>query len=308
MTDVEVPVQNHSLKYVGAAACVVLAIAAFAAPWVAFSEAGVHAVSVSLSGRLLDVDSGFDSFEAGEAGWALGYVGVVGSLLIRIVGSKTDDALTGNVFLAGVVLAMMVVAVWLGRSVWLDLDVVDDAGLSPSMAWGYWMSLGAAVSLIVVPFVVELAEGGARLAVGIGIVAVLVGGGALIGRPDIGAVHAGAPNVRESEISSSAENDFPVDEVPREIESSVEPPSVVEEPAVEEIPDSNDDVEAPAPEPIPMPGPPTDVTVPAGFEWRVQGPFASSWTCDQTLSRWPIAASVCFTHNGYAYFWGLAQS
>ncbi|UQE76060.1 hypothetical protein MYK68_05565 [Gordonia sp. PP30] len=54
----------------------------------------------------------------------------------------------------------------------------------------------------------------------------------------------------------------------------------------------------------PMPGPPTDAHS-ADTSWILKGPYSSTWTCDQDRGNWPLTTSVCFTHNGSAYFYGL---
>lgn len=69
-----------------------------------------------------------------------------------------------------------------------------------------------------------------------------------------------------------------------------------------------EDTPTPTPTPTtdPMPGPP-NITSSPGFSWYLHGPYQSLWTCGQTQDRWPIASSVCFMHDGSAYFWGLGQ-
>ena len=54
----------------------------------------------------------------------------------------------------------------------------------------------------------------------------------------------------------------------------------------------------------PMPGPPTSAHS-SDTHWVLRGPYSSLWTCDQASDEWPERTSVCFEHDGSAYFYGL---
>lgn len=54
----------------------------------------------------------------------------------------------------------------------------------------------------------------------------------------------------------------------------------------------------------PLPAPPTETHSP-NFHWTPVGPYESTEACNQDRNSWPLNTSVCFTHDGSAYFYGL---
>lgn len=55
------------------------------------------------------------------------------------------------------------------------------------------------------------------------------------------------------------------------------------------------------------PGPPAG-DVGASREWRLMGPFQSTWTCQQNADQQPLRVSECFEMSDGAYYWNLVQA
>ncbi|MGW6694937.1 hypothetical protein ACWF62_14315 [Rhodococcus sp. NPDC054953] len=139
------PDQTSTRKPLPLACLCALALITFTAPWVSYepgvlsSRAPVH---VALGGKVTAEDMPMAALQ-GQA-WGLVFAGVCLAFAVGIASQTTAGDVGGVTFLAGGSLFLLVLATWLGRSVWTEVPLDD-----PSMAWGYWVSLALTIVLTV---------------------------------------------------------------------------------------------------------------------------------------------------------------
>lgn len=136
-------------KYSAVAVIAAMVVLAFTAPWVSFSI-GSSSIGITLSRKVLGMPAFADS--GSGPGWAIAFAIILGLVALAIIGaSDTADDFEGAKALAGGVATILVVATWLGRSVWLGSVPSGEDGIDLSMGWAYWVCLALAVALFFIP-------------------------------------------------------------------------------------------------------------------------------------------------------------
>lgn len=130
-------------KFLPVAILSALALLAFTAPWLSY-EPGHRTdrpqTYLSLGGKITAEDLPMSALQ--DQVWGLAFAGVCLAFALWIASQWTVSNAGIVAILAGCALFLLVLATWLGRSVWSKVPMDD-----PSMAWGYWVSLALTLVL-----------------------------------------------------------------------------------------------------------------------------------------------------------------